>query len=266
MVDVDGVPSGIARHFHPLEVKEDSYGSIQVFLVPEAASVERLAEVYEFIEGRNRAAGMTTMESGIREDDMAQGRALEMRGWHKDRKSKVWELDLQEHRDRLLEIAAESRRRMKVQGIRCLPLAADTDPQRHARLHEMMERAARDIPTTLPIRSMHLSEFIAHLAAPDIDESRYWIAKDGDRYVGNSNLKYPPVRGHVWTGFTASAPEYRGRGIARAVKMETLVQAIELGIARVRTDNDEANAPMLHINETLGYHSMPAFQSYIKRV
>jgi len=266
IVDLDGEPIGMARHLHPVELKADSYSSVQVYLVPEAATAERLAEVYEFIEGRTVADGVKTMETGIHQDDQAQSSALVSRGWRRDRVAKVWELDLVRHRERLLEIADESRSKLKEQGIRCLTLAADTDPQRHVKVHEMLERAVQDIPTTLPIRPAPLSEFMANLASPDIDESRFWVARDGDRCVGLSHLRYPPVSGNVWTGITATSREYRGRGIARGVKMETLVQAIELGIPRVRTDNDEENAPMLHINKTLGYDSIPSHQSYIKKL
>jgi len=37
------------------------------------------------------------------------------------------------------------------------------------------------------------------------------------------------------------------------LKYETMAQAIELGYKRVRTANDRANAPILHINEEMGY-------------
>jgi GNAT superfamily N-acetyltransferase len=70
----------------------------------------------------------------------------------------------------------------------------------------------------------------------------------------------------VWTGFTCTHPDYRGRGIARAVKLQSLAQAIELGIPSVRTGNDSENAPMLHINETLGYDPLPGYISLVKRV
>ena len=102
-------------------------------------------------------------------------------------------------------------------------------------------------------------------ASPEFRSDRSWIARDGDEVVAWSFLKYPRV-GRVWTGYTCSARSHRGRGIARAVKMETLGQAIELGVTSVRTDNDEANAPMLHINEKLGYHRIPGFVSYLKDV
>lgn len=49
----------------------------------------------------------------------------------------------------------------------------------------------------------------------------------------------------------------RGKGVARALKCETVMQAIALGVTRVRTDNDGQNAPILHINETMGYRRRP---------
>jgi hypothetical protein len=61
------------------------------------------------------------------------------------------------------------------------------------------------------------------------------------------------VRGLPWTAFTATSRTVRGRGIARALKYQTMAQAIELGCERVRTANDDANAPMLHINAEMGY-------------
>ena len=47
---------------------------------------------------------------------------------------------------------------------------------------------------------------------------------------------------------------------------QTLAQAVELGVPFVYTDNDAENAPMLHINERLGYRSRPGLVGHIKRV
>jgi RimJ/RimL family protein N-acetyltransferase len=81
-----------------------------------------------------------------------------------------------------------------------------------------------------------------------------------------SYLKFPPVRGTVWTGFTCTDADHRGRGVARAVKLQSLAQAVELGVPVVRTDNDAENAPMLHINESLGYVRKPGWVEHHKRV
>ena len=91
------------------------------------------------------------------------------------------------------------------------------------------------------------------LRSPSMREDRFWIAREGEEIVGASVLGYPPVRGIVGTEWTATARSVRGRGIARALKCETLMQAIALGVDRVRTGNDGANDPILHINATMGY-------------
>ena len=49
----------------------------------------------------------------------------------------------------------------------------------------------------------------------------------------------------------------RGKGIARALKCETVMQAIALGVDKVRTDNDSTNAPILHLNEQMGDRRRP---------
>ena len=93
---------------------------------------------------------------------------------------------------------------------------------------------------------------------------RIWLAREGDEIIGISQLSYPPVRGVVSTDWTGMARKARGRGIARALKCETLMQAIGLGVDRVRTDNDSTNAPILHINETMGYRRRPDMIQLLK--
>jgi RimJ/RimL family protein N-acetyltransferase len=53
--------------------------------------------------------------------------------------------------------------------------------------------------------------------------------------------------------FTATGREYRGRGLALAVKLASTRWAAENGITQLVTTNDETNAPMLAINRRLGY-------------
>ena len=117
----------------------------------------------------------------------------------------------------------------------------------------MNDEAVADVPTTLPHLNETYDEFLAGCRAPGMHEDRYWIARDGDDVVGVSVLEYPPVRGTVGTAWTATARRVRGRGIARALKCETVTQAIALGVPVVRTSNDGANDPILHINATMGY-------------
>ena len=66
-------------------------------------------------------------------------------------------------------------------------------------------------------------------------------------------IGYPPTRGIPWTAFTCTARAVRGRGIARALKYATIAQAIEQGAREVETQNDTENAPILHLNQEMGY-------------
>lgn len=91
------------------------------------------------------------------------------------------------------------------------------------------------------------------MRSPGLRGDRIWIARDGEAILGVSILSYPPKRGVVQTDWTAVARAGRGKGIARALKCETVMQAIALGVDKVRTDNDSQNAPILHINDTMGY-------------
>jgi RimJ/RimL family protein N-acetyltransferase len=55
------------------------------------------------------------------------------------------------------------------------------------------------------------------------------------------------------SGFTGVRPGYRGRGLAKLVKSASLRRVAEAGITSSLTSNDGANAPMLAVNEWLGY-------------
>jgi GNAT superfamily N-acetyltransferase len=68
----------------------------------------------------------------------------------------------------------------------------------------------------------------------------------------------------VWTDWTGTARKVRGRGVARALKLETVMQAIALGTKRVRTENDGENAPILHLNEEMGYTRIPGSVQLLK--
>jgi GNAT superfamily N-acetyltransferase len=193
-------------------------------------------------------------------------KALDRLGYERDRTEKVWKLDLERHGARLLEEARTARDKMKKEGIELVSLADWPGEDTYRSIHELNEMAEQDVPTNQPLLPQSLASFMDRISAPNLPHDRLWIARHGDRAVGMSFLRFPPVRGNVWTGFTCSHPDYRGRGIARAVKLQTLAQAIELGIPSVRTDNDSENAPMLHINEALGYDTLPGYINLVKRV
>jgi RimJ/RimL family protein N-acetyltransferase len=263
MAEVDGRPVGYAMLFHPDWSRMTDRDCIAwLGWLPESASI--LPVLIDFVEGRARAQHGSRLQFYCQEDESAIVAALTAAGYRLDTTAKVWELDLRKNRDRLLALADASRAAMAAQGIRLIPLSehAAADPLRE--LYEAHGDSRLDMPRSHEIMPVSYEAFRGWHGGPDHRADRTWIALDGDRIVGMSFLRFPPAGGRVWTGFTGTVRSYRGRGIARAVKMETLAQAIELGVGSVRTDNDERNAPMLHINEELGYTRLPAFADYEK--
>ncbi|MFC9692168.1 GNAT family N-acetyltransferase [Kribbella sp. NPDC056951] len=61
-------------------------------------------------------------------------------------------------------------------------------------------------------------------------------------------------RTRIWSRMTATMPEYRGRGLAKLVKTAALRRAADAGVQNAYTANYDGNAPMLAVNEWLGYY------------
>ena len=228
---------------------------------------ERLSTLLAHLEDEARAEGALRSTTWAWEHDALRIAAISGRGYREERRERFWELDLVAERERIAKMAAESRERMKREGIRVVTLAADTDPRKWERLKRMSDEAEGDVPTTVPFVPMErLDEWKKWWDMPGLHLDRVWIARDGDDIVGISQLSYPPERGVVQTDWTGTARKVRGRGVARALKCETLMQAVALGVTRVRTDNDSSNTPILHINETMGYRRRPDMVQYLKEL
>jgi RimJ/RimL family protein N-acetyltransferase len=267
IAEMEGRPIAFLDWLHgPPDQDPERHCEVSVYLDVAAMDIELLTSMWRWVAAEAEATGSQILEGYCGEDEPEMLEAMARAGFRRDRQEKVWELDLDIHGDRLQREAADARTRLARDGIKLLTVAAWDDPEALAKLHALDEVTRSDMPSTFPNLPETFADFTRRINSPDRSPDRWWIALDGDRPVAMSYLKFPPVRGAVWTGYTACAREYRGRGIARAVKLQTLAQAVEKGVPFVYTDNDSENAPMLHINETLGYRSRPGFIGHLKRV
>jgi RimJ/RimL family protein N-acetyltransferase len=201
-----------------------------------------------------RSECATTVVTRLRNDFQREIGLLERLGYREDRRMRVSELDLLARRDHIFSRREEFRRRMQEQGVQMRPISDDPDPERFRKLHAMMNESVRDTPTTVPMRELSFDDWHRFwFGNPAIRADRFWVASEGEAIVGTSVLDCPVVRGIPWTAYTGTSRSVRRRGIARALKYESMAQAIESGFTRVRTANDADNPPILRINEEMGY-------------
>ncbi|MEF2280193.1 GNAT family N-acetyltransferase [Deinococcus sp. YIM 134068] len=65
------------------------------------------------------------------------------------------------------------------------------------------------------------------------------------------------IRDFVYNELTATHPQARGQGLALPLKLQVIRRAREAGFSRMRTNNHSTNAPMLRVNERLGFQARP---------
>jgi len=81
-----------------------------------------------------------------------------------------------------------------------------------------------------------------------------FTALAGGEVIGVASLLFDPDDpSRAETGYTAVRREWRGRGVADALKRSTLAWAAGHGIAEVYTWTQQGNARMRAVNERLGY-------------
>lgn len=155
--------------------------------------------------------------------------------------------------------------RVRAGGIRLITVKGNPEESLMRGVYDVDRLTTPDIPiwdgTPFPAYEDWRREFNTE------QQQRFFaIALDGDQVVGVSILEYPTVPGaSAYTGYTGVLREYRGRGIALAIKLLTIEEALSTGAPRMRTNNDPDNPPMLAVNEKLGYQ-MVVGPMKIKRV
>jgi GNAT superfamily N-acetyltransferase len=107
-----------------------------------------------------------------------------------------------------------------------------------------------DVPATTPLQASPFErwhELIERHAAT-------FVALDEGRVVGYATFERLHGMPHrLEHGLTAVLRSHRGRGLATKLKRAQIAWAAEHGYRELITFTDTENAPMRHVNVTLGY-------------
>jgi GNAT superfamily N-acetyltransferase len=114
--------------------------------------------------------------------------------------------------------------------------------------------ASLDVPQTETVDDIPYDEWEDHvLRYPMFEPDGSFVAVVDGVVAAVSLLVADRETGRATNMFTGTLREYRGRGLARAVKLATTHWAAANGITQITTTNDETNAAMLAVNRRLGY-------------
>lgn len=221
------------------------------------------AMLYEQAEAFARTQGGTELTSEVRDDFPDGRRFMERRSFALDRHNFLSTLGLDSFDEQPFVGALAA---AEASDIRFFTLGevGDSDPANRRKLYELNRLTARDNPssdgTFSPFEAFEKMIFESSWYSPE----GQILAADGERWVGLGAVAYFAKDNSAYNAFTGVDPEYRGRGIAQALKLLGIRCARGWGASAIRTDNDSQNAPMLAINRKLGYQPQPGMH-WLKR-
>lgn len=260
---------------------DDSIIGYGVIYKPKTAKIERYfiwltidkayrrqgygTQFYDFLRDKVAEYNPSELSSDCKDDDVAYLRFAEKHGFSIRRHLFDTQLDLATFDASQWQYAID---KVTAQGIRFTTLAdeGNTD-EAQRKLFELNKATAEDNPSSDGTYDMTLETFQTKIVNADwFRANGQHLAMDGERYVGLGAIGFSDDMSQAFNAFTGVDADYRGRGIALALKVIGIKYAQANGAKMIITDNDSANEPMLHINFKVGYVRRPGTYLLINRL
>lgn len=254
LAHLDGRPVGVGTvgriYVHPPEF-DGLWATLAVLADARRQGIG--TDLLSAISERARAAGKGWLYVSVTEDHPDGMAFLAHRGFTEYERSKMARLDLAGMAAPAIDPPA---------GVELTTLAERPDLVEGVR--EVALEAFPDIPGgDEPISVGDLDEFRARdVDRPGILKEAFMVALEAasGRVVGYASLILQPgSRSVAWHDMTAVCRDWRGRGLAGALKRATVAWAIANGLEALETGNDVDNAPMRAVNVRLGFRPLPDF-------
>lgn len=253
---LDGVPAGAGGagrvHVYPPEY-EGLWGNISVLEGRRRQGVGSV--LLQALSDVARDAGKTLLLGRTTAAHPEAIEFLEHRGFREVERMKVVRLDL----SRVDAAAIDAAAARIPPGIRMTSLGDEPELARGA--YDVALEALPDIPGEGPQAPGSYEEFRARdVDRPGMPPGGFvlGVEESSGRVVGYASLMITPGSPTVaWHHMTGVARDWRGRGLAGALKAATIRWALGAGIDALETANDVVNAPMREVNRKLGYLPEP---------
>jgi GNAT superfamily N-acetyltransferase len=231
--------------------------SLWIFVGPNHRRRSLGAELCEAARAHLASLGARALESWASDED--GNRFLVARRFERVRAQRVLSLELgtADPSDYATHLAAK-----EAEGSSVVPLAAVA--HRTEELHALDAAATADVPATHPIDVFPYEDWLAEtLGDPQLSQEGSAVVLAGDEPVAYALLHVHPGKHIAANEMTGTRADFRRRGLARLAKLATIAWARERGFATIRTSCDGENAPILRLNESLGYRPVATETEYL---
>jgi GNAT superfamily N-acetyltransferase len=197
------------------------------------------------------ASDPISITTTVPEDDEYSLQFAQKRGYREAKRDFQSALDLSKLDPKLLDCPNPD-------GVEIFSFGKVDSPELRRKLHELFESVRGDIPRAHPPTRLEFEHFDRMLlGSPQFSPDGTRVAMVGEEPVGFTWFYFGATPGRIDQGLTAVLADHRGKGLASALKAQGTKWALDAGYKTIHTDNDTRNAPMLAINERLGYERLP---------
>jgi mycothiol synthase len=227
------------------------YAEAHVVVVPDARRRGVGSAMLAEIGALARAANRDELQGEARESDADSRAFLERRGYRVVGGEKAVALDL---------ATIDAPVSAPPPGVRIV-CRADR-PDLVDELYPIGADAAEDIPG-IPGRPTYEQWRAIDIDRPTRDPELFFIALADDEAIGYATMD--DFGKDAYHGLTAVARDWRGRGVATALKHAQIAKAKRAGFRRLVTASEERNTPMRNLNAKLGYRPEPSLSTVVLR-
>jgi GNAT superfamily N-acetyltransferase len=257
----------IATGYYSQETDSDASGKYLLYVQVEPGEQGRGvgSALFEALLEDLGRHGPAILQSFTREDRPGAIGFLNRRGFEVTIREQNSELDLEKFDSARFTGVVERVRGSGIEIVSATELAG-RDPDWTHRVWELNGEIVPDVPDDDTLVNEPFGEFEKLFAHPDYLADGYFVALDGDRYVGVTSVWRRQVKeGEFYTRLTGVLRSHRRRGIATALKVRAAEFAKSTGARTIVTDNEENN-PMYDLNVELGFEPTHAWLQFRKEL
>lgn len=199
------------------------------------------------VSERGRALGKQGLQLEVRDDDPDSVAFVEKRGYR----------EIEREHEVVLDVSSLSEPPVidPPSGVTIVARAERPDLERQ--MFEVDREASGDVPGLASSIEQTFDEWRSFaIARPSRDPELTFLAIAGDRLVGLAYLDV--MSGVAYHSLTGVVRDWRGRGVASALKRAQIAAAFARGYGELVTESQHENVPMRRLNEKLGYVPGPA--------